>query len=73
MEKLEEQWEDVLNKTEFIAIVTTGDDGARTVGTWGDYVRKLGIEDTTIRIPAYGYHKTEENLIKNNYVELLIV
>ncbi len=72
MEKNKEQWKDVLNKTEFISITTTGDDGSHTVGTWGDYVRKLGIEDNTIKIPAYGYHKTEKNLKKDSSIELLI-
>jgi len=70
VKKLEEQWK--VNKTEFISITTTGNDGSHTVGTWGDYARKLGIEDTAIKIPAYGYHKTEENLKKNSSIELLI-
>lgn len=72
MEKNKEQWKDILNKTEFISITTTGNDGSHTVGTWGDYIKKLGIEDVTIKIPAYGYHKTEKNLIKNNRIKLLI-
>ncbi len=72
MEKLKEQWKEVLDKTEFISIATTGDDGAHTVGTWGNYVKKLDSEGAEIRIPAYGYHKTEKNLKKNSSIELLI-
>ncbi len=34
-------------------------------------MRKLGIEDAAMKIPAYGYHKTEKNLKKNSSIELL--
>jgi hypothetical protein len=72
MEKQKEQWKRVLDKAEFIAIVTSGDEGAHTVGTWGDYARTLGIEGEEVRIPAWGYHKTEENIRKGSPVELLM-
>jgi len=43
------------------------------VATWGDYVRAIGIKgEEVIVIPAGHYNITEENLKKNNRVELLI-
>lgn len=64
---------EVLEKTEWIAIVT-GDTGSPHLSaTWGDYVRKIGIVDAdTIVIPAGHYSKTEENLKKNRVVQLLV-
>ncbi len=72
MKKQREQWKKVLDKTEFIAIVTSGNEGAHTVGTWGDYARTLGVEGEEVRIPAWGYRKTEDNIRNGSLVELLI-
>jgi len=66
------QCKEALDKTEWVAIVTWGEDGPHVVATWGDYVRTLGIKDNEIRIPAYSYYKTEENLSRESRVELLI-
>ncbi len=72
MLKIQGQCKEVLDKTEWVAIVTWGEDGPHVVATWGDYVRTLGIKDDEIRIPAYSYYKTEGNLRRDNRVELLI-
>lgn len=73
MVKIEGKCKEVLDKTEWVAIATSGDSGPHMVGTWGDYVRALGIKDSgIIVIPAGYYNITEENLKKNNRVELLI-
>lgn len=58
--------------TEFVAIVTIGDEGPHIVGNWGEYMRILGIGDDTIVFPAGRYHQTEQNLRKNNRVQLLV-
>jgi hypothetical protein len=74
MVKIEGICKEVIDKTEWVAIATCGDSGPHIVGTWGDYVRALGIKDSgIIVIPAGYYNITEENLKKNNRVELLIV
>ncbi len=73
MVKIEGKCKEVMEKTEWVAIATCGDDGPHVVATWGDYVRTIGIKnDMIIIIPAGKYNKTEENLKKNNRVELLI-
>jgi len=73
MGKIEGKCKEVLEKTEWVAIATCGDDGPHVVATWGDYVRTMGVTDAgVIIIPAGKYNKTEENLRKNNRVELLI-
>ena len=72
MARIEGKCRELIEKAEWVAIVTWGDDGSHLVATWGDYVRALGIGDDEIIIPTYGYRKTEENLNKNNRVELLI-
>ena len=63
---------DICEATEFVTIVTMGDDGPHVVGNWGDYMRVLGITDNTIVFPAGRYQQTENNLRKNNRVQLLV-
>jgi len=63
---------EVLEATEFVAIVTSGPDGPHIVATWGDYVRQLGIDDDTLLIPAGYYHHTEENLGRDARIQLLV-
>ena len=63
---------ELLDATEFIAIVTNGSDGPHLVGTWGDYARRLGSNAATIVVPAGGYHQTEKNLARDNRIKLLI-
>lgn len=63
---------DVLNATEFVAIVTQGGDGPHLVGNWGEYIRRLGVRGNTIVMPAGRYHKTEENLRSDNRLILLV-
>ena len=43
--------------TEFVAIVTQGPEGPHVVGNWGDYVRKLGLRDGVIVMPAGKYRR----------------
>ena len=62
---------EVLNKTEWVAIVTSVEE-SHLVGTWGDYIRELGIGEDRIVIPAGHYEKTEENLRSNNKIQLLV-
>ena len=63
---------DVCEATEFVTIVTMGNDGPHVVGNWGDYMRVLGITENTIIFPAGRYQQTEKNLRKNNRVQLLV-
>jgi predicted pyridoxine 5'-phosphate oxidase superfamily flavin-nucleotide-binding protein len=72
MAKIEGNCRDVCEATEFVTIVTTGDDGPHVVGNWGDYMRALGVGADTIVLPAGRYRQTEQNLRKNNRVQLLV-
>jgi len=72
MSKIEGNCRDVCEATEFVTMVTTGDDGPHVVGNWGDYMRTLGIKPDTIVFPAGRYHQTEQNLRKNNRIQLLV-
>ena len=72
MAKIEGNCRDVCEATEFVTIVTTGDDGPHVVGNWGDYMRTLGIGADTIVLPAGRYRQTEQNLRKNNRIRLLV-
>ena len=72
MAKIEGNCRDVCEATEFVTIVTTGDDGPHVVGNWGNYMRALGIGADTIVLPAGRYRQTEQNLRKNNRVQLLV-
>ncbi|NMG42792.1 hypothetical protein GPA22_03455 [Aromatoleum toluvorans] len=62
---------DLLEKTEFVTIVTEGPDGAHVVGNWGEYLRRLGIEGDKLVLPAGYYRKTEENLRSNPRIQIL--
>jgi len=72
MTKIEGNCRDVCDATEFVTVITTGDDGPHVVGNWGDYMRVLGIRADTIVLPAGHYRQTERNLEKNNRVQLLV-
>ena len=72
MARIEGTCRDVCEATEFVTIVTSGDDGPHVVGNWGDYMRALGIGADTIVLPAGRYRQTEQNLRKNNRVQLLV-
>ena len=72
MAKIEANCREVCEATEFVAIITTGDDGPHVVDNWGDYMRKLGIQGDTIIFPAGHYHQTESNLRKNSRIQLLV-
>lgn len=72
MTRIEGNCRDVCEATEFVAIVTSGDDGPHVVGNWGDYMRALGIDANTIVFPAGRYRQTEQNLEKDNRVQLLV-
>jgi hypothetical protein len=72
MPKIEGVCRDVCEATEFVTIVTTGDDGPHVVGNWGDYMRVLGIKENMIIFPAGRYQQTEKNLRRNNKIQLLV-
>jgi predicted pyridoxine 5'-phosphate oxidase superfamily flavin-nucleotide-binding protein len=63
---------EVLEKTEFVAMVTAGPEGPHITATWGDYVRKLGFDDDRLLIPAGYYHHMETNLEHNPEIQLLV-
>ena len=72
MAKIEGVCREVCEATEFVTIVTAGNDGPHVVGNWGDYMRILGIRDDMIIFPAGRYRQTEKNLLGNNRVQLLV-
>lgn len=71
MSKLDGAINDLLQATEFVTIVTSGEHGPHLVGNWGDYLRTLGTDGDTIILPAGRYRQTEENLLKNGRIALM--
>jgi hypothetical protein len=63
---------EVLEQTEFVAMVTAGPQGPHITATWGDYVRTLGFEDDRLLIPAGYYHQMEANLERDHDIQLLV-
>jgi predicted pyridoxine 5'-phosphate oxidase superfamily flavin-nucleotide-binding protein len=61
----------VCEATEFVAIVTTGEEGPHVVGHWGDYMFR-DIEEGLIAFPVGRYKQTEENLRRNKRIQLLV-
>lgn len=51
MNKIEAVCRDVCQTTEFVTIVTTGEGGPHVVGNWGEYMRALGVCETTLVFP----------------------
>ena len=48
MSKVEGICREVIDKAEWVAIATSGADGAHLAGTWGEYIRSLGVENDGI-------------------------
>lgn len=71
MSKLDGVIHDLLQTTEFVAIVTSGEQGPHLVGNWGNYLRTLGTDGDTIILPAGHYSQTEENLRKNAKIAVM--
>ncbi len=70
MAKIDGVCKQILDKTEWVAIATSGDDGPHLVATWGDYIT---IQDgQVLLVPAGGYRKTEANLRRDPRVQVLI-
>lgn len=73
MEQITKKCREVIDRTEWVAIATSGEDGPHIAATWGDYVRAFGIiDDALIIAPAGGYSHTERNLKINDKIELLM-
>ena len=72
MARIEGVCREVCEATEFVTIVTTGENGPHVVGNWGDYMRVLGIKEDMIVFPAGRYRQTEKNLSENNRIQMLI-
>ncbi len=71
MAKIEKKSREVLDKTEWIAIATSGPDGPHLAATWGAYVKALGVHDDSLLVPVGGLNKTESNLRADNRIELI--
>lgn len=71
MAKIEGTCRDVCNATEYVAIVTHGDDGPHLAGHWGSYMF-LDVEDDVVVFPVGRYNKTEQNLRGNGRIQLLV-
>lgn len=72
MKKIEDACREVCEATEFVSIVTVGDDGPHVVGNWGDYMRALDIREDMLVFPAGRYQQTERNLRNNSRIQLLV-
>ncbi len=71
MSNLDAACQEVIEKTEWVAIATVGQDGPHLVATWGDYVRQMGFDGVTLRVPVGGMHTTQANLQRDPRVRLL--
>lgn len=73
MAKIEGVSKEVMDRTEWVAIVAWSEEVPHLSATWGDYVRSLRVRDgETILVPVGRMRQTEENLRKNGRVERLI-
>ncbi len=63
---------ELLEATEFVALVTQGSEGPHLVGNWGDYIRRLGIDGDQLIMPAGRYAQTETNLKRDDRIQLMV-
>lgn len=73
MKRIEGVHREVMEKSEWVAIATTGPDGPHLAACWTRNVLALGIEEDEILLPAWRYEKTTENLARDPRIELLFV
>lgn len=69
--KVQGNCQEVLEKTEWFAIATGGPDGPHVAGTWGEYVRRLGLSEERLLIPVGGMHEIEADLKLGSKVVIL--
>ena len=61
------QWRDVLEKAEWVGIVTSDGGQPHVVANWGDYIRNLSKPNSdTLVLPAGRYHQTEAKVVKQH-------
>jgi hypothetical protein len=73
MSKIEGVCREVIEKSEAVAIATSGPDGPHLAACWTRNVLALGLKDDEILIPAWRYEQTGENLRRDPRIELLFV
>ncbi|MFO1515085.1 MAG: pyridoxamine 5'-phosphate oxidase family protein [Verrucomicrobiota bacterium] len=73
MNQIEGVYREVIEKSEWVAISTTGADGPHLAACWTRNVLALGLGENEILFPAGRYEKTSENLQRDRRVELLFV
>lgn len=71
MARIEGTCREVCDATEYVAIVTQGEDGPHVVGHWGSYMF-LDIEEELVAFPVGRFQNTEQNLRKNARIQLLV-
>lgn len=71
MARIEGTCREVCEATEWVAIITAGEDGPHLAGHWGNYMF-LDIKDELIAFPVGRFQKTEQNLRKNGRIQLLV-
>lgn len=67
--KLSEKFHDVLKHEGVVSVMSWGIE-PHIVNTWNSYL--VITEDERILIPAYGYRKTEKNVLVNNQIKLSV-
>ncbi|MBN9462115.1 MAG: pyridoxamine 5'-phosphate oxidase family protein [Burkholderiales bacterium] len=70
MARIEGVCREVFDATEWVAIITQGDDGPHLAGHWRSFMF-LDVEDGVIVFPVGRFQQTEENLRKSGRVQLL--
>lgn len=72
MAKIEGTCREVLVNAEWMTLLTFGENTPHMVATWGEFVRRMGIEEEYIAVPVAWMHTTTENIEKNEAIEVLV-
>lgn len=73
MNKIEGVYREVIEKSEWLAIATTGPDGPHLAACWTRNILPLSDSGEEILIPAWRFETTEKNLKLDPRIELLFV
>ncbi len=73
MNKIEGVYREVIEKSEWLAIATTGPDGPHLAACWARNILPLDTNGDEILIPAWRFETTEKNLKLDPRIELLFV
>ena len=71
MARIEGVYREPCDATEYVTIVTNGPDGPHLAGHWGNYMRIVDPGEVMV-FPIGRFQRTEQNLLANDRIQLMV-